>query len=62
MELDENIMQTRTVGQIVEVIENALDDMHPHSIGFRQFEDIIRQHNKAVNLLYSYAPRRKEYE
>ena len=60
MELDENIMQTRTVVQIVEVIETALDDMHPHSTGFKHFEDIIRQHRRAMNLLKSYAVRRLE--
>lgn len=60
MELDENILQTRTVQQIVEVIEAALDDMHPHSHGTKKFEDIIRQHRRAMSLLKSYAVRRQE--
>ena len=55
MELDENILQTKTVTTIVEVIEAALDDMHPHSYGFRRFEDIIKQHKRALSLLSSYA-------
>lgn len=62
MELDENIMQTRTVGNIVEIIEEALDDMHPHSTGFKHFEEIIRKRQRAMNLLKSYSIRRLEYE
>ena len=55
MELDDNIMQTRTVGQIVSVIQSALDDMHPHSYGFQRFEEIINKRKKAMDLLNSYA-------
>ena len=54
MELDENIMQTKTVGQIVEVIENAMDDMHPSSYGFKKFQDIMQSRRRAMNLLSSY--------
>ena len=55
MELDENIMQTKTVGQIVEVIEEAMEDMHPYSYGFKKFNDILAKRNRAMNLLGSYA-------
>lgn len=55
MELDENILQTKTVGQIVEIIEEAMEDMHPYSYGFRKFNDIIRQRERAMSLLGSYA-------
>ena len=55
MELDENILQTKTVGQIVEVIEEAMEDMHPYSYGFRKFNDIIRKRERAMSLLGSYA-------
>ena len=55
MELDDNIMQTKTVGQIVEVIQEAMDDMHPYSYGFRKFADIIKKRDRAMNLLGAYA-------
>ena len=55
MELDENIMQTKTVGQIVEVIEEAMEDMHPYSYGFKKFNDIICKRERAMSLLGSYA-------
>ena len=55
MELDENILQTKTVGQIVEIIEEAIEDMHPYPYGFRKFNDIIRQRERAMSLLGSYA-------
>ena len=55
MELDENIMQTKTVGQIVEVIEEAMEDMHPYSYGFKKFNDIIAKRRRAMSLLGSYA-------
>ena len=55
MELDENIMQTKTVGEIVGVIQAALDDMHPYSYGFKKFEEIISKRKRAMSLLTSYA-------
>jgi len=55
MELDENIMQTKTVGQICEVIDEAMDDMHPYSYGFKKFKEIIAKRKRAMNLLGSYA-------
>jgi len=55
MELDENILQTKTVGNIVEVIVEAMEDMHPHSYGFRKFADILKQRDRAMSLLSSYA-------
>ena len=55
MELDENILQTKTVGNIVEVIEEAMEDMHPYSYGFKKFAEIIHKRNRAMNLLSSYA-------
>ena len=55
MELDENIMQTKTVGHIVAVIQDAIDDMHPHSYGFKKFNDIIAKRRRAMSLLGSYA-------
>ena len=55
MELDENILQTKTVGNIVEVIQDAMEDMHPHSYGFRKFAEIIKQRDRAMSLLSSYA-------
>lgn len=55
MELDENIMQTKTVGNIVEVIEEAMEDMHPYSYGFKKFNDIIAKRRRAMSLLGSYA-------
>ena len=55
MELDENILQTKTVGNIVEVIQDAMEDMHPHSYGFRKFAEIINKRDRAMNLLSSYA-------
>tara|TARA_R100000808_G_C2140385_1_gene148210 strand:+ start:177 stop:389 length:213 start_codon:yes stop_codon:yes gene_type:complete len=55
MELDENIMQTRTVGTICEIIKEAMDDMHPYSYGFKKFNDIIKKRDRAMKLLGSYA-------
>tara|TARA_Y100001951_G_C11067971_1_gene144485 strand:- start:212 stop:409 length:198 start_codon:yes stop_codon:yes gene_type:complete len=55
MELDENILQTKTVGNIVEVIQDAMEDMHPHSYGFRKFAEIINKRDRAMSLLSSYA-------
>ena len=55
MDLDENILQTKTVGTIVEIMQDAMEDMHPYSHGFRKFEEIIDKRNKALNLLGSYA-------
>jgi hypothetical protein len=55
MELDENIMQTKTVGNICEIIRQAMDDMHPHSYGFKKFNDILIKRERAMNLLGSYA-------
>ena len=55
MELDENILQTKTVGNIVEVIQDAMEDMHPHSYGFRKFAEIINKRERAMSLLSSYA-------
>ena len=37
MNLDENILQTKTVGTICEIIEEAMDDMHPYSYGFKKW-------------------------
>ena len=62
MELDENIMQTKTVGHIVTVIEDAIDDMHPHSYGFKKFNDILTARKRAMSLLQGYAVRRQENE
>ena len=55
MDLDENILQTKTVGNIVEVINEAMEDMHPHSYGFRKFAEIINKRDRAMSLLSSYA-------
>tara|TARA_Y100001973_G_C5131364_1_gene297942 strand:- start:80 stop:283 length:204 start_codon:yes stop_codon:yes gene_type:complete len=67
MNLDENIMQTKTVGTICEIIKEAMDDMHPHSYGFKKFNDILTKRRRAMNLLGSYSitkrsVRRKENE
>ena len=59
MDLDENIMQPRTVGTICEVIEQAMDDMHPHSYGFKKFNDIIKRRERAMTLLGQYAVNKK---
>ena len=55
MELDENIMQTKTVGSICEVIEEAMEDMHPYSYGFKKFKEILRKRQRSMSLLGSYA-------
>ncbi len=55
MDLDENIMQTKTVGSICEVIEEALEDMNPYSYGSKKFTEILSQRSRAMNLLSSYA-------
>ena len=55
MELDENILQTKTVGNICEIIEEAMDDMHPYSYGFKKFKEILVKRQRALNLLGSYA-------
>ncbi len=60
MILDENIMQTKTVGSICEVIEDAMDDMHPHSYGFKKFKDILNSRRRALSLLSSYAVNKGE--
>jgi len=55
MELDENIMQTKTVGNICEVIKEAMEDMHPYSYGFKKFNEIMRRRQRCMSLLGSYA-------
>ena len=55
MDLDENIMQTKTVGSICDIIEEAMDDMHPHSYGFKKFQDILHKRDRAMSLLGSYS-------
>jgi hypothetical protein len=55
MELDENIMQTKTVETICDVIKDAMEDMHPHSYGFQKFQDILDKRRRALTLLNSYA-------
>ena len=55
MDLDENILQTKTVGSICEVIKEALDDMHPYSYGIKKFQEILIKRERAMNLLGSYA-------
>ena len=55
MNLDENILQTKTVGTICEIIEEAMDDMHPYSYGFKKFSDILGKRRRAMNLLGSYS-------
>ena len=60
MQLDENILQTRTVGTICEVIEEAMEDMHPYSYGFKKFQEILTKKERAIALLGSYAVNKKE--
>ena len=59
MELDENIMQTKTVGNICDVITEAMEDMHPYSYGFKKFKEIIAKRERAMSLLGSYAVNKK---
>ena len=60
MELDENIMQTKTVGSICSIIEEAMGDMHPYSYGFGKFKDVLNARHRALNLLNSYAVNKGE--
>ena len=48
LQLDETILQTRTVKSIVGVLRVAVDDMNPILRETQQIYDIIKEHEKAM--------------
>ena len=48
MHLDETIMQTKTVKEIVNVLKKVVIDMNTSSYNTRQIHTIIQEHDRAV--------------
>ena len=48
LQLDETILQSRTVKNIVRVLRTAVEDMNPILKETQQIYDIIKEHDKAM--------------
>ena len=48
MSLDETILQTKTVREIIRVLRKVVEDMNPLLRGTQEIYHIIQEHEKAI--------------